>query len=199
MKLSKPSLIAALVIVYIAVFILSFSIGRFPITPPELIKILLSRIFPITQDCPPELIKILLSRIFPITQDWSVQAEAVVFNIRLPRIIISSLIGAGLSLSGLIYQMIFRNPMVSPDVLGTSTGAGFGAAIALLIALPSHCPSLSSCLPISIHLWASCSYACLSYRIPHAFQSDTRTGSRWHNDKLNIPVGNKLHKARGRS
>ena len=81
MKLSKPSLIAALVIVYIAVFILSFSIGRFPITPPELIKIL-------------------LSRIFPITQDWSVQAEAVVFNIRLPRIIISSLIGAGLSLSG---------------------------------------------------------------------------------------------------
>ena len=125
MKLSKPSLIAALVIVYIAVFILSFSIGRFPITPPELIKIL-------------------LSRIFPITQDWSVQAEAVVFNIRLPRIIISSLIGAGLSLSGLIYQMIFRNPMVSPDVLGTSTGAGFGAAIALLIALPSPLVSLSA-------------------------------------------------------
>ena len=125
MKLSKPSLIVSLIIIYIAVFILSFSIGCFPITPPELIRIL-------------------LSRLFPITPDWSAQAEAVVFNIRLPRIIVSSLIGAGLSLSGLVYQMIFRNPMVSPDVLGTSTGAGFGAAIALLFALPSALVSFSA-------------------------------------------------------
>ncbi len=107
-----------MIILYILVFILSFSIGRFPVGPVELIKIL-------------------LSRIFPLTPDWTAQAESVVFNIRLPRIIVSSLIGAGLSLSGLIFQIIFRNPMVSPDVLGTSTGAGFGASLALLLVLPS--------------------------------------------------------------
>ncbi len=103
---------------YAAVFVLSFSIGRYPVHPVELMKIL-------------------LSRILPIEQDWTPQAQSVVFSIRLPRIIASSLIGAGLSLSGLIFQMIFRNPMVSPDVLGTSTGAGFGASLALLWALPS--------------------------------------------------------------
>ncbi len=110
--------ILILVILYLAVFVLSFSIGRFPVTPVELVKIL-------------------LSRILPIDQDWTAQAESVVFNIRLPRIIAASLIGAGLSLSGLIFQIIFRNPLVSPDVLGTSTGAGFGAALALLWTLPS--------------------------------------------------------------
>ena len=119
MKGSKASAIAILIMLYAAVFVLSFSIGRYPVHPVELMKIL-------------------LSRILPIEQDWTPQAQSVVFSIRLPRIIASSLIGAGLSLSGLIFQIIFRNPMVSPDVLGTSTGAGFGAALALLWALPSY-------------------------------------------------------------
>ena len=111
-------IIPALMLLYIAVFILSFAAGRFPVKPSELIRIL-------------------FSRILPIEQDWTRQAESVVFNIRLPRILVASLIGAGLSLSGLVFQMIFRNPMVSPDVLGTTSGAGFGAAIALLLHLPS--------------------------------------------------------------
>ena len=114
-------IIPALAVLYIAVFILSFAVGRFPVTPIELIRIL-------------------LSKIIPIDADWTRQAESVVFNIRLPRIAVASLIGAGLSLSGLVFQMIFRNPMVSPDVLGTTSGAGFGAAIALLLHMPS--PSL---------------------------------------------------------
>lgn len=117
-RTDKYPVIPILLILYLLVFVLSFSIGRFPVGPVELVKIL-------------------FSRILPIEPDWSAQAESVVFNIRLPRIIASSLIGAGLSLSGLIFQMIFRNPMVSPDVLGTSTGAGFGASLALLWALPS--------------------------------------------------------------
>ena len=111
-------IIPLLILLYIAVFILSFALGRFPVTPYELMKIL-------------------FSRILPIEADWTRQAESVVFNIRLPRILVASLIGAGLSLSGLVFQMIFRNPMVSPDVLGTTSGAGFGAAIALLLHLPS--------------------------------------------------------------
>ena len=119
LKRRPLTIITALAILYAAVAILSFSIGRCPVGPLDLIRIL-------------------LSRVFPITPDWTPQAESVVFSIRLPRIIASSLIGAGLSLSGLIFQIIFRNPMVSPDVLGTSTGAGFGAALALLWALPSY-------------------------------------------------------------
>ena len=117
-RADKLPAVAILIILYALVFVLSFSIGRYPVGPIELVRIL-------------------LSRIFPITPDWTPQAESVVFSIRLPRILASSLIGAALSLSGLIFQIIFRNPMVSPDVLGTSTGAGFGAALALLWALPS--------------------------------------------------------------
>jgi iron complex transport system permease protein len=53
----------------------------------------------------------------------------------LPRILSSAIIGAALSLSGLSYQGMFKNPMVSPDVLGTSAGAGFGASLAILLGL----------------------------------------------------------------
>ncbi|KAA6232422.1 FecCD family ABC transporter permease [Chlorobium phaeovibrioides] len=60
----------------------------------------------------------------------------VLFSIRLPRIIGAVLVGGALSLSGSAYQGLFRNPMVSPDILGVSSGAGFGAALAILLSLP---------------------------------------------------------------
>lgn len=64
-------------------------------------------------------------------------AETVFFGSRLPRITVAVLIGCGLSMSGAAYQGMFRNPMVSPDLLGASAGAGFGAALGLLFALPT--------------------------------------------------------------
>lgn len=60
-------------------------------------------------------------------------AENVLFSIRLPRIAAAALIGASLSAAGASYQGMFRNPMVSPDILGASTAAGFGAALAILL------------------------------------------------------------------
>lgn len=57
----------------------------------------------------------------------------VLLRIRLPRILGGLLIGAGLSVSGAAYQGLFRNPIVSPDILGASAGAGVGAAIAILL------------------------------------------------------------------
>ena len=57
----------------------------------------------------------------------------IVFNIRLPRIVMVVVVGAALSLSGAIFQAIFRNPLVSPDLLGVSSGAGFGAILGFLI------------------------------------------------------------------
>lgn len=60
-------------------------------------------------------------------------ATLVLLKVRLPRILGGLLIGAGLSVSGAAYQGLFRNPMVSPDLLGASAGAGVGAAIAILL------------------------------------------------------------------
>jgi iron complex transport system permease protein len=57
----------------------------------------------------------------------------VLINVRLPRIIGAVLVGGALSVSGAAYQGLFRNPMVSPDILGVSSGAGFGASIAIML------------------------------------------------------------------
>jgi iron complex transport system permease protein len=64
-------------------------------------------------------------------------ASLVLLRVRLPRILGGLLIGAGLAASGAAYQGIFRNPMVSPDILGASAGAGLGAAVAILFGCAS--------------------------------------------------------------
>lgn len=80
-----------------------------------------------------QLLALLLSKIVPMEQIWPASAENVVFLIRLPRILAAVMVGAALSMAGVSYQGMFRNPMVSPDILGASTGAGFGAALAILL------------------------------------------------------------------
>jgi iron complex transport system permease protein len=60
--------------------------------------------------------------------------EEVVLNVRLPRICLAFLVGAALTASGTSLQALVRNPLVSPDILGLSSGAAFGAALALSIA-----------------------------------------------------------------
>ncbi|MBN1847768.1 MAG: iron ABC transporter permease [Deltaproteobacteria bacterium] len=57
----------------------------------------------------------------------------VFWFVRLPRCLLTVLVGAGLSVSGAVYQGLFRNPLVSPDILGVSAGATFGAALGLLL------------------------------------------------------------------
>lgn len=103
-------------LLFVLIFFSSFFIGRYPIKPSELILVL-------------------LSKIFNIRQTWSPTVESIILNVRLPRILSSAIIGAALSISGLSYQGMFKNPMVSPDVLGTSAGAGFGASLAILLGL----------------------------------------------------------------
>lgn len=79
-----------------------------------------------------EVLGILLSKLFPLQQYWSDQAETVLLNIRLPRIILACLVGGSLSAAGAAYQGVFQNPMAAPDILGASAGAAFGAALAIL-------------------------------------------------------------------
>ena len=80
-----------------------------------------------------KLLHMLWTRLTGGAADWPVSDEKVVFAIRLPRIAAAALVGAALAVSGTAYQGMFRNPMVSPDILGASTGAGFGAALAILL------------------------------------------------------------------
>ena len=60
-----------------------------------------------------------------------------VFNVRLPRILLALLAGAGLSAAGGAFQAIFSNPLATPDTLGVATGASFGAVLAILLGLPA--------------------------------------------------------------
>jgi len=62
-------------------------------------------------------------------------AQNVIENLRLPRVIAAVLVGAALSISGVAYQGVFRNQLVSPDLLGVSAGACVGAAIAIVLDL----------------------------------------------------------------
>ncbi|MCH1919807.1 iron ABC transporter permease [Shewanella sp. A3A] len=62
-------------------------------------------------------------------------ASVVFWQIRLPRVLAALLIGAALAAAGTAYQGMFRNPLVSPDILGVSAGAGAGASLAILLGL----------------------------------------------------------------
>lgn len=64
------------------------------------------------------------------------QASIVVWNIRLPRVCAALLVGAALAAAGASYQALFRNPLVSPDILGVSAGAGLGAVAGIFLSLP---------------------------------------------------------------
>ena len=64
------------------------------------------------------------------------QAQIVVWHIRLPRVGAALLVGAALAAAGATYQALFRNPLVSPDILGVSAGAGLGAVAGIFLSLP---------------------------------------------------------------
>lgn len=78
---------------------------------------------------------ILLFKSHEISGETLASAAIILKNIRIPRIIAAFVIGSGLSMAGAAYQGMFKNPLVSPDILGVSSGAGLGAALALTIGL----------------------------------------------------------------
>lgn len=80
-------------------------------------------------------IKEVLILLFQGEDSISNEVSIIIKKIRIPRIIAAYTIGAGLSIAGAAYQGMFKNPLVSPDILGVSTGAGLGAALALTLQL----------------------------------------------------------------
>ena len=80
-----------------------------------------------------ETTRILASRLIQLEKTWTPQMENVILKIRLPRLLGAMLVGGALALSGAAYQSVFRNPLVSPDLLGVSSGACVGASAAILM------------------------------------------------------------------
>lgn len=103
-----------LIFLNLFLFLLSLSIGRYPVKIVDIIKFFLLYINQKEYNLDPNI-------------------KLVLFDIRMPRILISMLVGSSLSISGLSLQGIFNNPLVSPYILGISGGAGFGAALGVLI------------------------------------------------------------------
>ncbi len=95
---------------FILVFILALILGRYKISISMFFKLLFTN------------------------EGYDIE-RSIIINLRIPRTIITALTGLALSVSGLLYQEVFQNKLVSPDLLGVSSGAGVGAAFAILIGL----------------------------------------------------------------
>lgn len=113
-KTRNVAQIVSMVIFTIITVFLSFFLGRYSISPSE--------VFLLVRE-----------RLFGIFSGLTSSEQTVFFNIRLPRVLSAFLVGGTLSLSGSVYQATFKNPMVSPDILGATAGAGFGAALGLML------------------------------------------------------------------
>ncbi len=97
--------------------IAAFAIGKFPVAPVEALAVL-------------------WAKLTGGTHGLSDTIETVVLRIRGPRIAAAILVGAALAAAGAAYQGLFRNPLVSPDILGVSSGAALGAVIGIFLSLP---------------------------------------------------------------
>lgn len=115
-KTPYSTIIIILIIALLLAMIASVTLGRYPISLKELAGIL-------------------GSKIFHIEQFWSNTQESLLMIHRIPRILLACLVGCCLSAAGASYQGVFQNPMAAPDILGASSGAAFGAALAILLDL----------------------------------------------------------------
>jgi iron complex transport system permease protein len=97
--------------------VVALGIGQFPIGPVQIIEVLASRLLGWPSAVPDTIVTVIL-------------------QVRLPRIAAALVVGAALAAAGAAYQGLFRNPLVSPDILGVSAGAGLGAVFGIFLSLP---------------------------------------------------------------
>ncbi len=101
----------------VVLFLAAFAVGKFPVPPAELAAVVWAKLTGVASGVP-------------------AAVETVIWQIRLPRIGAAVLVGAALAASGATYQGLFRNPLVSPDILGVAAGAGLGAVFAIFLSMP---------------------------------------------------------------
>ncbi|MET0278484.1 MAG: iron ABC transporter permease [Pseudorhodoplanes sp.] len=97
-------------------FSVAFLVGRFPVSAADIVSVLWSKITGTASGVSPAV-------------------EAVVLQVRGPRVLAAFLVGAALAIAGTAFQGLFRNPLVSPDILGASSGAALGAVLGIYFAL----------------------------------------------------------------
>jgi iron complex transport system permease protein len=112
---SIPGFLISLAIL-IAALLLAFTVGRYPVSLSELFGVIAGKLTGHASNIPPAV-------------------ENVIWQVRGPRVIAASLVGAGLAVAGTAFQGLFRNPLVSPDILGASSGAALGAVFGIFISL----------------------------------------------------------------
>ena len=134
----------ALVVILVVTFLVSACLGRYAVSPAQLLSVIGASIQAwwaqlcafVTQSTPvvPSDVQAAMTGSVP----------TLLLEVRLPRIVVCVFVGAALSVAGAAYQGLFQNPMCSQDVLGASSGAAFGAAIAILLGLGSMMVSVSA-------------------------------------------------------
>lgn len=97
-----------------AILLAALAAGKYPVSPGEILRIV-------------------LGGLTGTDSGASATAETVIWNVRLPRVLAGLLVGASLAAAGAVYQGLFRNPLVSPDILGVSAGASLGAVAGIFL------------------------------------------------------------------
>ena len=110
-----PGLFIALGVLALGL-VVAFTVGRYPVTLAELADVL-------------------LSRVTGRPSAASATVENVVLLVRGPRVLAAVMVGAALAVAGTAFQGLFRNPLVSPDILGASSGAALGAVLGIYFSL----------------------------------------------------------------
>jgi iron complex transport system permease protein len=108
--------LAIATVVLIAGLLLAFTVGRYPVSLGDLLTVLLAKVTGQTADVP-------------------TAVQSVVLQVRGPRVLAAALVGAALAVAGTAFQGLFRNPLVSPDILGASSGAALGAVTGIFFSL----------------------------------------------------------------
>jgi iron complex transport system permease protein len=102
--------------VLIAGLLLAFTVGRYPVSLGDLLHLVIAKLTGRTPDVP-------------------AAVQNVIWLVRGPRVLAAALVGAALSVAGTAFQGLFRNPLVSPDLLGASSGAALGAVLGIYFSL----------------------------------------------------------------
>jgi iron complex transport system permease protein len=111
----KKRLIFLCVAGFAAALLASLSMGRYPIGLSELARLILPHLG-------------LGQYLVPASPEM----QLVFWNIRVPRVLMSIAVGSGISIAGVVFQALFRNPLAAPDILGVTAGSCFGAALSIM-------------------------------------------------------------------
>jgi iron complex transport system permease protein len=110
-----PSLLIAVAFLLVGL-LLAFVVGRYPVSLADVLHVVAAKLAGRAADVPPAV-------------------ESVIWQVRGPRVIAAALVGAALAVAGTAFQGLFRNPLVSPDILGASSGAALGAVLGIYFSL----------------------------------------------------------------